>query len=62
VVFRFYLLTAFHSDFFFFGSYGPEFSKPPDCGVLVQIFNRQSGVGFRVVVAEFVVAYEQGPC
>jgi hypothetical protein len=38
-------------------SYRPFFSKPPDFVILVLIFNRPIGAGFRAVSAEFVMEF-----
>ena len=53
---RLYLLTALHPVSPVFGSYWPTFSKPPDCGVLVRIFNRPVDAGFRAVDSRFAMA------
>ena len=55
-VFRLYILTALHPVSPVFGTYWPTFSKPPDCGVLVRIFNRPVDAGFRAVDSRFAMA------
>lgn len=59
-VFRFYLRTSLPRHSPVSRSYRPFFSKPPDFAILVQVFNRPSGAGFRVVRAGFVLAYVLG--